>query len=284
MLDLQDLLDLLDLELFNNLDLTSQEELPEDPLAQDLLVDLVALEESDVHLLAQVLDKPQPAQDLLVDLVVAAQEELDVHLLAQVLDKPQPAQDLVDSVVELEELDKPHLAHRAQDSVDSVEEAQPLLKAQDLVISTVEHLPDLLVLASHSAHLVALKAHASVDLEDVALASVDSADTVLAEESAVPPVVTEDLTVNNNNPASVREGPEDMEAEALEDLLTIEEIDFLTVYICAIREIVSANFVATISLSFNNYIIILLTGFRLFELIITAFNLLIEISSIKYFI
>ena len=251
MLDLQDLLDL---DLFNNLDLTSQEELPEDPLAQDLLVDLVALEELDVHLLAQVLDKPQLAQDLLVDLVVAAQEELD---------KPQPAQDLVDSVVELEELDKPHLAHRAQDSVDSVEEAQPLLKAQDLVVSTVEHLPDLLVLASHSAHLVALKAHASVDLEDVALASVDSADTVLAEESAVPPVVTEDLTVNNNDPASVREGPEDMEAEALEDLLTIEEIDFLTVYICAIREIVSANFVATISLSFNNYIIILLTGFCL---------------------
>ena len=245
-----DLPDLLDLDLFNNLDLTSQEELPEDPLAQDLLVDLVALEESDVHLLAQVLDKPQLAQDLLVDLVVAAQEELVKPQPAQVLDKPQPAQDLVDSVVELEELDKPHLAHRAQDSVDSVEEAQPLLKAQDLVVSTVGHLPDLLDLASHSAHLVVLKAHASVDLEDAALASVDSA-------------ATEDLTVNNNNPASVREGPEDMEAEASEDLLTIEEIDFLTVYICAIREIVSANFVATISLSFNNYIIILLTGFCL---------------------
>ena len=221
-----DLPDLLDLDLFNNLDLTSLEELPEDPLAQDLLVDLVALEELDVHLLAQVLDKPQLAQDSLVDLVVAAQEELV---------KPQPAQDLVDSVVELEELDKPHLAHRAQDSVDSVEEAQPLLKAQDLVVSTVGHLPDLLDLASHSAHLVVLKAHASVDLEDAALASVDSA-------------ATEDLTVNNNNPASVREGPEDMEAEASEDLLTIEEIDFLTVYICAIREIVSANFLATISL------------------------------------
>ena len=251
-----DLPDLLDLDLFNNLDLTSLEELPEDPLAQDLLVDLVALEELDVHLLAQVLDKPQLAQDSLVDLVVAAQEELVKPQPAQVLDKPQPAQDLVDSVVELEELDKPHLAHRAQDSVDSVEEAQPLLKAQDLVVSTVGHLPDLLDLASHSAHLVVLKAHASVDLEDAALASVDSAATV-------PPVVTEDLTVNNNNPASVREGPEDMEAEASEDLLTIEEIDFLTVYICAIREIVSANFVATISLSFNNYIIILLTGFCL---------------------
>ena len=279
-----DLPDLLDLDLFNNLDLTSQEELPEDPLAQDLLVVLAALEESDVHLLAQVLDKPQLAQDSLVDLVVAAQEESDVHLLAQVLDKLQPAQDLVDSVVELEELDKPHLAHRAQDSVDLVEEAQPLLKAQDLVVSTVGHLPDLLDLASHSAHLVVLKAHASVDLEDAALASLDLAASVLAEESAVLPVVTEDLTVNNNNPASVREGPEDMEAEASEDLLTIEEIDFLTVYICAIREIVSANFVATISLSFNNYIIVLLTGFRLFELIITAFNLLIKISSIKNFI
>ena len=170
--------DLLDLVLFNNPDSTSEEELLKDLLAQDSLVDLAAQEELDVHQLAQESDKPlpaqdsidspveqvelvkpQPAQDLLVDSAVVVQEELV---------KPQPVQDsLVDSVV----LAKLHQAHKAQDSVDLVEvfqEAQPLLKAPDLV-SPVEHLPDLLDLASRSAHLVVLRALASVHLEDAAL-------------------------------------------------------------------------------------------------------------------
>ena len=92
----------------------------------------------------------------------------------------------------------------------------------------------------------------------------DLVDTEPAEESAVAPVVTVDHLVYNNDPASDREDPEDLvlaAEEAMVDLHAIEEIDFLTVYICAIREIVSANFLATISLCFYNYIIILLTGF-----------------------
>ena len=114
---------------------------------------------------------------------------------------------------------------------------------------------DLRALASveEEAASVVLKAHALVDLEDAVLAA-----SAKAEE--VSPAASADLE-DNKDPVSDREGPEDMEAEALADLLSIEEIDFLTVYICAIREIVSANFVAKISLSFNNYIITLLTGF-----------------------
>ena len=324
---------------------------PPDLLAQDLEEEL------------DVLPLAQPAQD--------SEEESDVlppDLLAQdstdslvELDKPQPAQDLVVVVQEML-----LLVLKAQDSVDLMEvfqEAQPLLKAPDLVVSEVEHPPDLVdlralalvvvedllvvlkalasvevvaasvvlkphaasvqeetssvdlralvlveaeavladlralasvqavaasvVLKHHAASvqeeavladlralasvaveaaLEALKAHALVDSEDAVLVASAKAEEVSlaasvvmepAEESAVAPVVLED----NKDPVSDKEGPEDMEAEALADLLSIEEIDFLTVYICAIREIVSANFVATISLSFINYIITLSTGF-----------------------
>ena len=202
------------------LTLASEEELPEDLLAQDLVDAL------------QYLDVPQLAQDL-VDVPQLAQDLVDV---------PQLVQDLVDLVVDPEELDRLQLV---------LESAKPHL-AQDSVVSAVRHLPDHLDLASRSAYqadLALLKALvvASVEYADLVVAMVATAP---AEEPAVATVVIEALTANNNNPVTVREGPVDMEAEAMADLLTIEEIDFLTVYICAIREIVSANFLATISLSF----------------------------------
>ena len=202
------------------LTLASEEELPEDLLAQDLVDAL------------QYLDVPQLAQDL-VDVPQLAQDLVDV---------PQLVQDLVDLVVDPEELDRLQLV---------LESDKPHL-AQDSVVSAVRHLPDHLDLASRSAYqadLALLKALvvASVEYADLVVAMVATAP---AEEPAVATVVIEALTANNNNPVTVREGPVDMEAEAMADLLTIEEIDFLTVYICAIREIVSANFLATISLSF----------------------------------
>ena len=181
--DLPDLVLLEDLALLN---LASEEELPEDPLAQDL-----------------------------VDLVVAQQ------------------------LVKL---------HKAQVSLK-------LHKAQVSVVSTLVHLPDRRDLASQAADLELL-----FSVEEAPEDSEEDAPEVSEEEEVVVLVasVEEDpaaatvviLTADNNNPVTVREGPVDMVAEAIGDLLTIEEIDFLTVYICAIREIVSANFLATISLSF----------------------------------
>ena len=127
------------------LDLASEEESDEDPpdlLAQDLE------EESDVHPLAQ------PAQDSTDSLVE--------------LDKPQLAQDLV-VVVQEEFL----LALKAQDSVDLMEvfqEAQPLLKAPDLVELEVVLPPDLvdlraLALVVVEDSLEVLRALASVQAE-----------------------------------------------------------------------------------------------------------------------
>ena len=182
----------------------------------------------------------------LPDLVLL--EDLALLNLASEEELPEDplAQDLVDLVVARHQLVKLVKLHKAQVSLK-------LHKAQVSVVSTVVHLPDHKDLASEAADLELL-----FSVEDAPEASVVLVASV-AEEPAAATVVI--LTADNNNPVTVREGPVDMVAEAIGDLLTIEEIDFLTVYICAIREIVSANFLATISLSFINYIITLSTGF-----------------------
>jgi len=155
------------------LDLASQEESDVDQLHQ---LDLASEEESDVHLLAQ------PAQDSTDSLVE--------------LDKPLPAQDLV--VVVQEEL---LLALKAQDSVDLVEvfqEAQPLLKAPDLVELDVVLPPD----------LVDLRALALVVVEDslevlraLALVQAEAASVVLKPHAAL--VQEEPSSVALKAPASV---------------------------------------------------------------------------------
>ena len=179
----------------------------------------------------------------LPDLVLL--EDLALLNLASEEELPEDplAQDLVDLVVARHQLVKLVKLHKAQVSLK-------LHKAQVSVVSTVVHLPDHKDLASEAADLELL--FSVEDAPEASEASEEEEVVVLvasvAEEPAAATVVI--LTADNNNPVTVREGPVDMVAEAIGDLLTIEEIDFLTVYICAIREIVSANFLATISLSF----------------------------------